>query len=101
MKKAALILYKSSLDLNKYKESLNYYTSYIVLCDSLKNKDTEKAIIHQQIKYGFEEKEQLRVADEEKQTLIREEARIRNNILIGAILIGLILLIVFTFFLVL
>lgn len=84
---------------NKYKEAMDMYALEIKMSDSINNNATQKAAMKNQIQYEFEKKQLVAKAEYkvelEKQQAVSEEKQMRQKIIIGAVVAGLILVVVF------
>ena len=77
----------------RFQEALEMYELHILMRDSIKNEETQKASIRQQTKYEFE-KAQLVKEQEEKEAarIIAEETSRRDNLQYSVILIAILVL---------
>ncbi len=86
-----------------YKLALENYQSYIQMKDSLNNIETQKATIQQLTKYEFDKKKAI--ADKEHELELKQQEnkavveKTKQNIIIGAVSIVLLLVAVFSVFL--
>jgi len=84
---------------NKYKEAFEMYELEIKMRDSINNQETQKAAIKKQMQYTYEKQEEVAKAEHkkelEKQQAIAGEKNRRQNIVIGSVAIGLLLVIIF------
>lgn len=81
-----------------YKEAFEHYKQYIIYRDSLSNETTRKASIKSQLKYEFEKKEAVIKEQQEKERMVAEEKSRVQKIVIASVIVGLLLVIVFAFF---
>ncbi len=92
--------YENYRHLGKFDRSLNHLEKYISARDSLRSADNSRLLVQQQIRYGFEKKEALlRAEQEKKDALATEELRRKNlqrNASFGGF--GLMLLLALVFF---
>lgn len=84
---------------NKYKEAFEMYELEIKMRDSIVNQETQKAAIKKQMQYTYEKQEEVAKAEHkkelEKQQAVAEEKNRRQNIIIGSVVLGLLLVIIF------
>ncbi|MBK9285203.1 MAG: tetratricopeptide repeat protein [Sphingobacteriaceae bacterium] len=84
---------------NKYKEAFEMYELEIKMRDSINNQETQKAAIKKQIQYTYEKQEEVAKAEHkkelEKQQALAEEKNTRQNIIIGSVAMGLLLVLIF------
>ena len=92
-KKQANLITDVYLQRKKYKDALAMYELFILMRDSVKNEDTQKATIRQQTKYEFEK---AQLVNEQEQKEIRrktkEKRQRRDNLQYSVILIGILIL---------
>lgn len=93
--------YKMQYALNKqqgnFKDALEMYEQHIIMRDSVKNEETQKATLKQQIEYDFEKQKAINDKEHEKQLAISVEAKKKQKIIIYAISIGLFFVLIFSF----
>ena len=86
--------------MGNYKSQVANYKLYILYRDSLDNEETRKKTIQSQMKYEYETKEAVVNAEHKKelenQEAIAEEKNRKQNIIIWTVVIGLLLVAVFT-----
>ncbi|MBL7911914.1 MAG: tetratricopeptide repeat protein [Bacteroidia bacterium] len=83
---------------NNFEGALEHYKQYIKYHDSITNEQTRKASIKSQLKYEFEKKEAVIKEQQEKERIIAEEKDRFQKIVIGSVIIGLLLVIIFAAF---
>ena len=102
IKNAALLLKNIYKKQNKFKEAFNMYELEIQMRDSINNQETRKASIKKQFQYEYETKEAVANAehkkDLEKQQAVADEKNRKQKIIIGSVVLGLLLVIVFSGF---
>ncbi len=102
IKDAADVLSKVYKKQKKFKKGWEYYQLYILMNDSIRNTETEKATITQELNYEYEKKEAVISAEHkkemEKQELLAEAKSRRQKIIIYSVIGGLFLVIVFALF---
>ncbi len=84
--------------LGNYDQAFEHYKQFIVYRDSINNEGTRKASIKSQLKYEFEKKEAVIKEQQEKERAVAEEKNRFQKIVIGTVLIGLLLVIIFSLF---
>ncbi|MBL4658428.1 MAG: tetratricopeptide repeat protein [Flavobacteriales bacterium] len=76
-----------------YKEALEMYELFVQMRDSLKNEETQKAMIRQQTKYEFEKAQLVREQEEKEAARLEAEATgRRDNLQYSVILIAILVL---------
>ncbi len=99
IKNSAQALKKVFQKQNKYEEAMEMYALEIKMSDSINNDATQKAAIKNQMRYEFEKKELVAKAEYklelEKQQAVSEEKQRRQKLIIGSVVAGLILVILF------
>src|SRR5690606_5796736 len=80
---------------NQHAKALNMHKLFIIMRDSIVNINSQKAIIEQNMQYDFDKKEALATIEHEKELAIKEVEKKRQNFIIWAISIGLILILIF------
>ncbi len=97
---AEQLLAHIALGRENYKEALEHYKQFIILRDSIKNEETDRASMRTQLKYDFEKKaiaDSVRVLEEKKVISAQlNEERTKSYALYG----GLVLVLVFSGFMV-
>ncbi len=93
--KVAYVVYAATGD---YKKAFEHYKEYIKYSDSLNNEKTRKASIKTQLKFEFEKKEAVMKEQQERERVVAAEKDRFQKIVIGAVVIGLLLVAVFAFF---
>ncbi len=92
-------LYEAKKEYKKALESHKLYTNYR---DSLVNEETKEETLQQQMTYDFEKKEAVAEAEHQKeienQKILAEEKSRKQNLIIAFVVIGLLLVLVFTGF---
>jgi len=92
-KKQAILTSDPAFRQAKYKEALEMYELHILMRDSIKNEETQKATIRQQTKYEFEKAQLIKEQEEkEKARLKAEVTNRRNNLQHSVILIAILVL---------
>ncbi|MBK9285202.1 MAG: tetratricopeptide repeat protein [Sphingobacteriaceae bacterium] len=99
VKNSAAILKSIYQKQNKYKEAFEMYELEIKMRDSINNQETQKAAIKKQMQYTYEKQEEVAKAEHkkelEKQQAVAEEKNTRQNIIIGSVAMGLLLVLIF------
>lgn len=95
---AADLLTKVYEKQGKGMKALEMYKVFIAMRDSVKNTAAQNAMIEQRLQYDFEKKEALTAVEHEKEIAIKDADKKKQNILIWSISIGLVLILVFAFF---
>ena len=76
-----------------YREALKMYELHIVMRDSIKNEETQKASIRQQTKYEFEKAQLVKEQEENEQArVLAEQTSRRDNLQYSIMLIGLLVI---------
>ena len=100
---AAQNLYVSYKSAGQPNKSLEMYELYIQSRDSIESEENQREILNQQFKYEYEKKEAVAAAEYKAELDHQEEIALaeqrRQNIIIGSISIGLILVALFSVFL--
>jgi tetratricopeptide (TPR) repeat protein len=86
-----------ALDKN-YKEAFDHYKQYILFRDSVMNESTRKTSIKNQLKYEYEKKEAVIKEQQDKERAVAEEKSRFQQIVIGSVILGLILVLIFSAF---
>ncbi len=93
--------YKMQYTINKlqgnFKDALDMFEQHIVMRDSIKNEQTQKETIKQQIQYDFEQQKTINDKEHEKQLAISVEAKKKQKIIIYSISLGLFFVLIFSF----
>jgi serine phosphatase RsbU (regulator of sigma subunit) len=79
-------------------KALEMYKLFITMRDSLENKETQKAATLQQAKYAYEKQKTLDAAVHDKRLAIEQEEKEQQQILTGAIAVGLGMVVIFLLF---
>ena len=79
-------------------KALEMYKLFITMRDSIENKETQKAAALQQAKYAYEKQKTLDDAAHNKILAVEQEEKEQQQILTGAITIGLGLVVIFLIF---
>jgi two-component sensor histidine kinase len=95
IRNAAELLSKLYEKQNQHAKALNMHKLFIIMRDSATNINTQKAIIEQSMQYDFDKKEALAKLEHEKELAIKDVEKKRQNFIIWAISIGLILILIF------
>jgi serine phosphatase RsbU (regulator of sigma subunit)/Tfp pilus assembly protein PilF len=98
IRKASNLLSKVYEKEGKGIKALEMYKLFITMRDSLENKETQKAATLQQAKYAYEKQKTLDDAAHSKILAIEQEEKEQQQILTGAIAIGLGLVVIFLIF---
>lgn len=80
------------------KGAYEHYKQFIIYRDSLNNESTRKASIKNQLKYEFEKKEAVIKEQQEKERIIANEKDRFQKIVIGSVILGLLLVMIFAVF---
>ena len=78
--------------------ALEMYKLHVAMSDSLHNEEVKQATISQQAKYEYEKQKSLDDAEHEKQLLYEQEEQQKQEIIIWAVVTGLILVVGFLAF---
>ncbi len=81
-----------------YQSALAHFKRSILFRDSILNESNRKASIRNQLTYEFEKKEAVIKEQQEKERAVAEEKNRFQKIVIGSVLVGLLLVIVFAAF---
>ncbi len=81
-------LYTATRD---FKKAFQFYTAYITVRDSLFNTDQINEITRQEMNYEFEKKEAVTQAEQDKKDAVTMEEKKRQQIILYAICIGILL----------
>lgn len=104
IKYAAYLLNEAYESKGDYTNALKNYELYVLMRDSIKNEETQKATIRSQFKIEYDQKEQEAKAEQEKKDLKTEEERqkqiiIRNSFIGGFALVLILALVIYRSFL--
>lgn len=104
MKYAALMLNSAYLAKGDYENALRNYELYILMRDSIKNEETQRASIRSQFKIEYDRKEQEARSEQEKKDLKNEEEKqkqviIRNSFISGFAMVLILALVIYRSFL--
>ena len=80
--------------------AFEHYKQFIIYRDSIDNQATRKASIKSEFKYEYEKKEAVLKEQQEKERVVTKEKNRFQQIVIGAVMLGLLLVIVFAAFVV-
>ncbi len=83
---------------NNKSEALEMLKLFITMSDSINNEDTKKATLKEQAKYEYEKQKLIDDSKHDKLIAIEKEEKEKQQILIYAIVFGLILVIIFLLF---
>ncbi|MCX8079775.1 MAG: tetratricopeptide repeat protein [Bacteroidia bacterium] len=81
-----------------YKEALEYYKKYIKCRDTIMNDENQKAIVQKELKFKFEKEKALKEKEHQKKLEIERKEREKQKIITGFVVVGLILVTVFSLF---
>ncbi len=95
---ASDVLYKVYLKRGDYKKALSSYKLFVTMSDSVKNMELVAAAIRQNISYEYEKEKVIRETEYSKVLELNKEKEKRQNLIITASVIGLLLVLVFAFF---
>lgn len=79
-------------------QALKMYKLYILMRDSINNEETQKAIVQQQAKYKYEKQKVIDDSENQKQLAIEKEENEKQQIITYVTVCGLVLVVVFSFF---
>lgn len=103
IKDAANILYNAYKASGNNSKALEMYEQYVFTRDSLRSEENRNEVIKQKFKYDFAKKEAIEKANHEAELKRRddvaEEKQTNLNVIISSVSIGLVLVIIFTIFL--
>lgn len=92
--------YKMQYTLDKqegnFKDALEMFEQHILMRDSVKNEQTQKETIKQQIQYDFEKQKTINDKEHEKQLAVSAEAKKKQKIIIYAVSLGFLLVLLFS-----
>ena len=98
IQKAAQLLSKIYAKQNKGIQALEMYKLYATMNDSILNQETRKVTFKQQARYDYEKQKAIDDIKHEKQIAIEQKEKDKQRIIIFATVLGLLLLIIFLFF---
>jgi len=98
IERAAHNLFEVHLKRNEFEKALEMYMLKIKMRDSINNDQTQKATIRQQTKYEYEKQKAIDDAEHEKLITIKQEEKEKQQIITYAISFGLLLVVLFLFF---
>jgi hypothetical protein len=81
-----------------YAKAFEHYKQYVIYNDSINNESTRKASVKSQLKYEYEKKEAVITEQQEKERQVAEEKSKFQQTIIASVAFGLLLVIVFAFF---
>jgi serine phosphatase RsbU (regulator of sigma subunit) len=103
IKDAAEILYLAYKAIGNNLKALEMHEQYMLMINSIRSEENRNEVIKQKFKYDFAKKEAIEKANHEAELKRRddvaEEKQTNLNIIISSISIGLVLVIIFTIFL--
>lgn len=82
----------------RYEDALAYYTEHIEMRDSIRNQETEKASIRQQLRYEYDKKEALKKIEHQKELAVSAEKKKKQEIVSVAAGSGLFMVLLFAVF---
>lgn len=100
IKLSANLLQKTYKEMGNYKDGWEAYELFISMKDSMNNIETQKASIEQNLKYEFDKKNALSQLEHEKELYLKEVEKKKQNIIIWAGALVLILILGFSAFIV-
>jgi tetratricopeptide (TPR) repeat protein len=98
IKNAERLLSKIDSATGKGMDAFEHYKLSIFYRDSASNEKTRKAATKKQLEYEYEKKEALLKADQEKERIVADERNRKQNVIIGSVLAGLVLVLTFAAF---
>jgi tetratricopeptide (TPR) repeat protein len=99
IKNTAHLLFKVLKEQNRPEEALEMHELFIQIGDSINNSDNRNAASKQQFKYEYEKKELFLKAEQEKKDIVRADQSKFRKIIIGFVVLGFALLLMFSLFL--
>jgi len=96
IKAAYYDMYRMDSIQNNFKTTYNDYRMYVVYSDSLTNEENTKKLVSEQMQYEFDKKQGEEKAVQDKKDAENKAAEKRQEIVSGAIGIGLLLVIIFS-----
>ena len=93
-----LWLYRLDSAANNYKEALTHYQKYIVLNKKLNSEELKKITLNEKYRRDYELKKTLDKAEQAKKEIVYEQERKRQQTLLIALLLGLLVVVGFTIF---
>jgi len=84
--------------LGNFSEAFEHYKQFIIYRDSLNNEDTRRASVKNQLKYEYDKKEAVMKETQEKERAVAEGKSRSQQIVIGSVAGGLLLVIIFAAF---
>ncbi|MCW3104729.1 MAG: protein serine/threonine phosphatase [Bacteroidetes bacterium] len=100
VREASKSLYESYKKTGRYKDALEMYESYISMRDSIKNEESQKEMMKQEISYNFEKQKALDEKEHEKELAVAAEKENKQKVISVAVGIGLLLVLLFAVFVV-
>lgn len=92
-------IYKIYKKTGKSEKALWHYERYILLKDSIFKAENQKQILLKDMDYEFEKKQAIATAKQEKKDALVKKEKQRQNSILFSVLIGLLLVAIFTVFL--
>ncbi len=99
LKSSSELLTEVYSKVGRFEKALEMQQLNTLMRDSLVNLDNQKSVYKQQIDFTFQQKEQQLFLEEEKRKILAEQEEEKKNLIIMFISVGMLILIVFTFFL--
>mgnify|MGYP002359220569 CR=1 FL=1 len=93
---ALSILY---FEIGKYKEAYNYKTLGVNYLDTIMNEENTKKTLEAQMQYEYDKKEAVTKAEQKQKDIINEKEKQRQRLIIYSVVIGLVIVLVFSGFL--
>src|SRR6185312_10816876 len=92
---------KSQLDSasGNYKAAFEDYKISILYADSLKNEESTKKLVSEQMSYEFEKKEAIAKGEQDKKDAVTTADKKRQQIIMGSVSTGLLVVLIFSFLL--
>ena len=99
IEQATAILHKVYKELGDYKKSILTYELNILMRDSLQNLSTQKATVRSEMLYEFEKEKIGMEKEQEKIDILNQEEAKQKNIVLMAVILGLLLVLISLYFL--
>jgi serine phosphatase RsbU (regulator of sigma subunit) len=98
LKNAGDVLNLAFAKVNKYKDAYEMLQLYMQMKDSLQNEESKSEVVRKDLQYNYSKQKELDEKEHEKKLAIQEEHRKKQRVMIFAIAAGLILVLLFTVF---
>jgi tetratricopeptide (TPR) repeat protein len=100
IRESSQALFERYKKMGKYQDALQMYELYITMRDSVKNEESQKELMQQEIQYNFEKQKAIDEKEHEKELAVAAEQEQRQKVISWSISAGLLLVLLFSVFVV-